>query len=84
MATEWEELTHLKSPAQLCRGTDAFSRAIEQSLAGPPDRAALQAHAAQHDWGARVSNLLKALGVPAGSPAPTLRATGECEHCRRQ
>ncbi|CAE6801669.1 glycosyltransferase family protein [Nitrospira defluvii] len=65
VATEWEELTHLKSPAQLCRGTEAFSRAIEQALASPPARTALQAYAADHDWSARVSSLLKALGVPA-------------------
>ena len=65
VATEWDELSHLKSPAQLCRGTEAFSRAIEQALASPPARGALQAYAADHDWGARVSTLLEQLGLPA-------------------
>ncbi|HUM39927.1 MAG TPA: glycosyltransferase, partial [Nitrospira sp.] len=65
VATEWEELTHLKSPARLCRGSEAFVRAIEQALASPPARAALQAYASQHDWGARVSTMLEQLGIPA-------------------
>lgn len=65
VATEWEELTQLQSPARLCRGTASFVRAIEQALASPPVPAALQAYAAEHDWRARVCTLLAQLGVPA-------------------
>jgi hypothetical protein len=66
VATEWEELTYLKSPAHLCRGADDFVRAIERAISSRPPREPLQAYAAAHDWGARVSALLDQLGVPAG------------------
>ena len=66
VATEWEELTYLKSPAHLCRGTEDFVRAIEQALSSRPERAPLQTYAAAHDWRARVSTLLDQLGVQAG------------------
>jgi glycosyltransferase involved in cell wall biosynthesis len=65
VATEWEELTYLKSPAHLCRGADDFVRAIEEAISSRPARAPLQAYAAAHDWGARVSTLLDQLAVQA-------------------
>ena len=64
VASEWEELTHLKSPAHLCRGIEDFVRAIDQALASPPARTSLQAYAAEHDWSVRVSTLLDQLGLP--------------------
>lgn len=63
VASEWEELTHLKSPAHLCRGIEDFVRAIDQALASPPARTSLQAYAAEHDWSVRVSTLLDQLGL---------------------
>lgn len=66
VATEWEELAYLKSPAQLCRGTEDFVRAIEQALSSRLERATLQAYAAAHDWGARVATLLEHLGLRTG------------------
>ncbi len=63
VAVEWEELTHLKSPAQLCRGTEDFVSAIERALSNRSDSGALQSYAAAHDWGERVSTVLAQLGV---------------------
>ena len=65
VAVEWEELTYLKSPAQLCRGTEDFVLAIERAVSTPPEKVALQSYAASHDWSARVSSLLTHLGVQA-------------------
>ena len=62
VAVEWEELTYLKSPAQLCRGTEDFVRAIERAISNPPEKSALQSYAAAHDWGARVKDILSHLG----------------------
>ena len=62
VAVEWEELTYLKSPAQLCRGTEDFVRAIERAISNPPERSALKSYAAAHDWGARVKDILSHLG----------------------
>lgn len=65
VAVEWEELTCLKSPAQLCRGTEEFVQAIERAVSNRPDRSVLQAYASAHDWGARVTGLLEQLGMQA-------------------
>ena len=57
VAIEWRELTHLKSPAVLCRGTDAFILALERVISAPPDKAELQRYASLHDWGRRVETI---------------------------
>lgn len=61
VAVEWEELTRLRSPARLCRGTEDFIAAIEQSVSHPPEQAALRRYAAAHDWGERVNAILSQL-----------------------
>ena len=65
VAVEWEELTYLKSPAQLCRGAEDFVLAIERAISNRSEKTALQAYAASHDWRARVSAILAQLGVQA-------------------
>ena len=54
VAVEWEELTYLKSPALLCRGTDAFISALERAISEPRDKVTLQRYASLHDWERRV------------------------------
>jgi glycosyltransferase involved in cell wall biosynthesis len=64
VAVEWEELTYLKSPAHLCRGTEDFILAIEQAISNPRAKTELQSYAAANDWGQRVTTLLSDLGHP--------------------
>jgi Glycosyltransferase len=66
VAVEWEELTYLKSPAHLCRGTGDFILAIEQAISNRPAKTELQSYAAAHDWGERVATILAQLGVQTG------------------
>ena len=63
VAVEWEELTCLKSPARLCRGTAEFVAGIKWTLSNRPEKNALQAYAASHDWSKRVSTILAQLGI---------------------
>ena len=60
VAVEWEELTYLNSPAQLCRGTGDFILAIEQAISNRPAKTELQSYAAAHDWGERVERFCTA------------------------
>ena len=62
VAVEWEELTYLRSPAHLCRGTGEFIAAIEQAIANPAETSTLQSYAAGHDWSERVKAILSHLG----------------------
>ena len=66
VAVEWEELTYLNSPAQLCRGTGDFILAIEQAISNRPAKTELQSYAAAHDWGERVATILAQLGAQTG------------------
>jgi glycosyltransferase involved in cell wall biosynthesis len=63
VAVEWEEMTHLKSPAQLCRGAEDFIVAIGQAISSRPEKTTLQAYAEAHDWRERVATILAQLGV---------------------
>jgi glycosyltransferase involved in cell wall biosynthesis len=66
VTVEWEELTNLKSPAHLCRGTEDFILAIEQVLLNPRAKTELQSYAAMNDWGERVATILERFGFSAG------------------
>jgi hypothetical protein len=62
VASYWNELASLNSPARLCRGVNDFVTAIERALAEPPDKPALQRYAARHDWTQRVAAICTDLG----------------------
>jgi hypothetical protein len=62
VATYWDELASLKSPARLCRDLTEFVTAIERALAEAPDKPALQRYAAEHDWTQRVAAICTDLG----------------------
>jgi glycosyltransferase involved in cell wall biosynthesis len=61
VATEWEELRRLNSPARLATSHADFVRHLADVLASPPDRSGLAAYASQNDWSQRVRALLAAL-----------------------
>lgn len=57
VATEWEELRLLDSPARLCRTREQFLAALTEVLRTPPPKARLREYAAGIDW----ANSAKAL-----------------------
>jgi glycosyltransferase involved in cell wall biosynthesis len=62
VATEWEELLALHSPAVLCKTRQDFIAAVDASVRMPPDRNGYLRFAEQADWSARVAALLARLG----------------------
>jgi glycosyltransferase involved in cell wall biosynthesis len=72
VATDWEELRHLDSPASLCRTADEFAQAIAQSVCQPGHSADRINFARNADWSQRVKLLIENLDLPAGTvPAGT-------------
>ncbi len=61
VATRWDELQRLESPARLCTTVDDYVEAIEAALAEPTARDIGVSFAATADWSARLSQLLAAL-----------------------
>jgi glycosyltransferase involved in cell wall biosynthesis len=62
VATEWEELVALGSPARLSRTPEEFIQGIESAVTGPVDRKALQDYARKSEWRNRVTDLTRYLG----------------------
>lgn len=50
VATEWEELRLLDSPARLCRTREQFAAQVADVLNRPPAKAKLQEYASRMDW----------------------------------
>jgi glycosyltransferase involved in cell wall biosynthesis len=63
VATAWDELRRLGSPAHLSDDRDGFLAGLERALAAPRDVAALRRYAAGMDWSGRVARLVEQLGV---------------------
>ncbi|OAI47790.1 hypothetical protein AYO44_08820 [Planctomycetaceae bacterium SCGC AG-212-F19] len=63
VATAWEELQSLKSPALLCNDAAEFQHAIQGVLEQPPERLPLLGFARQADWTMRAQALFAAIGV---------------------
>jgi glycosyltransferase involved in cell wall biosynthesis len=61
VATEWSELTHLASPAELTVTPDEFIKAIRKAVTVRPDRTPLQRFAANAEWSERVADLSRFL-----------------------
>jgi glycosyltransferase involved in cell wall biosynthesis len=58
VATRWDELERLHSPARLCEGTAQFTAALRSAITERPDPAAGIDFARQADWSNRVRLLL--------------------------
>ena len=58
VATEWEELRHMQSPARLCTAPSDFIESIRAVVRARPARSVLQEFARRNDWAARVDMLL--------------------------
>jgi glycosyltransferase involved in cell wall biosynthesis len=63
VATEWDELSRLRSPAILCSGVSEFESAIRGVLSRPPAPSEGVAFARRADWSGRVRTLLMAAGI---------------------
>lgn len=63
VATRWDELERLGSPAMLCESQDDFIAAIRGCASRPPDPAAGIAFAKRASWTNRVRLLLEAVGL---------------------
>jgi glycosyltransferase involved in cell wall biosynthesis len=63
VATHWEELALLNSPAILCRDPHEFAAAVTSCLSRDPDPARYQAFAAAADWQGRVKTLIDGLDL---------------------
>jgi glycosyltransferase involved in cell wall biosynthesis len=63
VATEWDELRNLGSPARLARSEEDFVEAVRESVAAPPPREALVRFAEAADWTSRVRMLQERLGL---------------------
>jgi glycosyltransferase involved in cell wall biosynthesis len=63
VATAWEELRYLESPALLCSCAEEFRQAIAAALSVPADVKRLVAFARQADWQQRAQRLFSCLGV---------------------
>jgi glycosyltransferase involved in cell wall biosynthesis len=63
VATAWEELEHLQSPARLCRTPDEFQRGITAAIEESTDKDMLIRFARQADWRERARLLFGAIGV---------------------
>ncbi len=69
VATRWDELERLASPAILCDSADGFASAIRTVLADRPSLEAGFQFARRADWSNRVKALLEASGIQVPSPA---------------
>ncbi len=76
VATTWEELRNIKSPATLASDGDTFVAGIEHALSTPPDSAANVRFASFADWRNRMATLLQALRSEGGAPASGSVAAG--------
>jgi glycosyltransferase involved in cell wall biosynthesis len=63
VATAWDELEALGSPARLCRTSEEFAAALQKVLAEPPERESLLSFARQADWVERGKQLFAAIGL---------------------
>jgi glycosyltransferase involved in cell wall biosynthesis len=63
VATAWEELCHLKSPALLCTSAEEFVHGIASAISQPAASEKLLAFARQADWQQRARLLFQTLGV---------------------
>jgi glycosyltransferase involved in cell wall biosynthesis len=63
VATRWDELARMCSPALLCDGVDGFVTALHEVIAHPPDPAEGFEFARRADWSNRVVSLLEETGV---------------------
>jgi glycosyltransferase involved in cell wall biosynthesis len=63
VATAWEELEHLASPARLCRGVPEFRAAIAAAIEESTDKEMLIDFARRADWRERARLLFRAIGV---------------------
>lgn len=63
VATDWEELAGLGSPAILCRTPDEFIAGVRKAISEPRDEAAALAFARGADWSERTRALIDQLGI---------------------
>jgi glycosyltransferase involved in cell wall biosynthesis len=63
VATDWEELAGLGSPAVLCGDPQAFIAGVRRALSTPPDRGIAVQFARGADWQQRVQRLIEHLDL---------------------
>ncbi len=63
VATEWDELVALGSPARLCRSREEFIAAVARAVSEPGDRKLYQDYARGDRWESRVNDLILHLGL---------------------
>jgi glycosyltransferase involved in cell wall biosynthesis len=63
VATDWDELRRIDSPAILCSGPAEFVAGIDRALSDPPDRQRLIEFARARDWRGMYDRLRAALSV---------------------
>jgi glycosyltransferase involved in cell wall biosynthesis len=69
VATAWDELERMRTPAALAEGPAAFGAALDAALADPGDAAARREYARENSWAARFRRLLAALeATPEHTP----------------
>ncbi len=62
VATAWQELERLKSPAILARTEVQFIQGLQKAIARPGSKTLYRNYARKQDWSGRVDGLLKFLG----------------------
>ena len=72
VATRWDELERLASPAILCDSVMDFQIAIRKALTDPPDSRTGRDYARAADWRGRVDLILAALGGTEDRGCPWL------------
>jgi glycosyltransferase involved in cell wall biosynthesis len=63
VATSWDEIRRIRSPAILCQTVDEHVRAVRSALEAPPDPTIGIAFARNADWGIRARTLLEELDL---------------------
>ncbi len=66
VATHWQELEAIQSPAFLCKTANEFKNAIQSALANP-DSSPHRNYAKQHDWSIRAKLLIELLENPVSA-----------------
>jgi glycosyltransferase involved in cell wall biosynthesis len=63
VATEWQELKNLKSPAILCKSSEEFVEGIKLAISKKADKSEYQNYAKTKDWNQTINHLLGILDI---------------------
>jgi glycosyltransferase involved in cell wall biosynthesis len=69
VATRWDELERINTPAQLCDSKEDFVTAIKQALAQPPNPETQISFARQFDWSIQYQKLVDTLSTLNKEPS---------------